>query len=46
VSVVRVGATQKYSDNWQSIFAKGHKKMAKPAAAAKKPGAKKKARKK
>jgi hypothetical protein len=41
VSVVRVGATRKYSDNWDSIFSRGHKKMAKPAASAKKAGGKK-----
>ena len=34
MSIVRVGATKKYSDNWDSIFSKGHKKMAKPSRSA------------
>lgn len=42
VSIVRVGATKKYSDNWDSIFSKGHKKMAKPMPSAKKKAASKK----
>ena len=48
MSIVRVGATKKYSENWDSIFSKGHKKMAKPtrSAAKKSPGKKKPARKK
>jgi hypothetical protein len=41
VSVLRVGATKKYSDNWDSIFSRGHKKIAKPAASAKKASGKK-----
>jgi hypothetical protein len=37
VTIVRVGATKKYSDGWLSAFGKG-KKQAEAAAAAKKPG--------
>lgn len=35
VTIIRVGATKKYSDGWQSAFGKG-KKQAEPAPAAKK----------
>jgi hypothetical protein len=46
VSVVRVGATKTYSDNWDSIFSRGPKQKtklkAKPAASAKKKPASKK----
>ena len=45
MTIVRVGATKKYSDGWESAFAKGKKKTA-PAAAAKKSTAKKSAKRK
>jgi hypothetical protein len=35
VTIIRVGATKKYSDGWDSAFGKGGKKT-KPAAVAKK----------
>jgi hypothetical protein len=35
VTIVRVGATKKYSDGWEAAFGKGPKR-AKPAKAAKK----------
>ena len=37
MSIVRIGSTQKFSENWDNIFS-----GKKAAAAAKKPGAKKK----
>jgi hypothetical protein len=49
MTVVRVGATKQYSDNWDSIFGRsGKKKMTKPAPASAKakPKGKKKAAKK
>lgn len=45
MSVVRVGTNKKYSENWDSIFARGKKKAAKPAASMKKSVAKKTAAK-
>ena len=45
MTIVRVGATKKYSDGWESAFAKGKTKTA-PAAAAKKSTAKKSTAKK
>ena len=36
MSIVRVGATKKFSENWDSIFTKGSKKSAKTAKPAKK----------
>jgi hypothetical protein len=42
VSIIRVGATKKYSDGWEAAFAKGKKKS---AAAAKSKPAKKSAKK-
>ena len=44
MTIVRVGATKKYSDGWESAFSKGKKKAA-PAAAGKKAGGKKSAAK-
>jgi hypothetical protein len=50
VSVVRVGATKKFSENWDSIFSKGSKKSvkkgARPAVSAKKAAGKKAKKKK
>lgn len=47
MSIVRVGATKQYSDNWESVFSKGRKKVTKPAkATAKKVSPKKKPAKK
>lgn len=43
MTIVRVGATKKYSDGWQTAFGKGKKKTA-PAAKAKKAAAKKPAK--
>jgi hypothetical protein len=45
VTIVRVGATKKYSDGWEAAFGKGKKKSA-PAAAAKKSAARKSTKKK
>lgn len=39
MTIVRVGATKKYADGWETAFAKG-KKKAEPVAAAKKASAK------
>ncbi len=33
MSIIRVGATKKYSDGWESAFGKGKKKSAKPTKA-------------
>ncbi len=33
MSIIRVGATKKYSDGWESAFGKGKKKSAQPAKA-------------
>jgi hypothetical protein len=44
VTIVRVGATKKYSDGWESAYSKGKKSTA-PAAAGKKAGGKKSAAK-
>lgn len=41
MSVVRVGTNKKYSENWDSIFARGQKKSARPVAGAKKSAGKK-----
>lgn len=47
MSVVRVGATTKYTENWDSIFSRSRKKKsAKPAASTKKAVGKKHAAKK
>jgi hypothetical protein len=47
VTIVRVGATKKYSDGWESAFSKGKKKPANAAkASAKKSPAKASAKKK
>ncbi len=51
MTIVRIGATKKYSDGWEAAFSKGKKKAATaPAAAAKtkkaKPAAKASAKKK
>ena len=40
VTIVRIGATKKYADNWESAF--GRKKSAKVAASSAKKSAKKK----
>jgi hypothetical protein len=44
VTIVRVGATKKYAEGWESAFGKG-KKQTQPAKAAKKTTAKKSAKK-
>jgi len=48
VTIVRIGATKKYSDGWEAAFSKGKKKAteAKPAKASAKKKAAKKAKKK
>ena len=44
MSVLRLGSTQKFSDNWDNIFSKGKKKPAAKKTAKKKPAAKKTAK--
>ena len=45
MTIVRVGTTPKYSDNWAKAFGKGKKAAAAPAVAAKAPAKKKSAAK-
>ena len=44
MTIVRVGATKKYSDGWDSAFGKGGKKSATPTKSAAKKSAKKSAK--
>jgi hypothetical protein len=40
VTIVRIGATKRYSDGWEMAFGKGKKKQAAGSSAAKKAGKK------
>ena len=44
MTIVRIGATKKYSDGWESAFAKGKKKPVETASSKKKPAGKKPAK--